>query len=237
MAHLQLNDREMTLLRALTERFANHRKNRIDVKKNELPLLHEREYQRLFVPSEREALEVFLTIDPADYGIAAERISDADTIPEDLMRITGQYYRVTPDAKKTTLMGPRYLPQKAWAAFEQMRQEAERALKRPILVTSGYRTPRHQLLLFVQQYLALDGDVAATLRVVGLPHMSQHGDPVHTAADLLTLDGVYDARFAKTPEYAWLREHAGTFGFTESFPQDNDLGMAYEPWHWRFTDG
>lgn len=235
MERLQLNDRELALLRTLTERFANHRRNRLDAKKNELPLLHEKEYERLFTPSEREALEIFLTIDPADFGITSERIEGADTVPDGLMRITGQYYRITPDAKKTTLMGPRYLPKETWVAFEQLRSAMERDIGRRVLVASGYRTPRHQLLLFVKQYLAEDRNIESALRLVGLPGMSQHGDPKHCAIDLLTQDGVYNESFADTEEYAWLKAHAAEYGFTESFPKGNSLGMAYEPWHWRWT--
>ena len=36
---------------------------------------------------------------------------------------------------------------------------------------------------------------------------------------------IYDA-------YRWLRQHAGQFGFVESYPRDNKFGVIAEPWHW-----
>lgn len=40
--------------------------------------------------------------------------------------------------------------------------------------------------------------------------------------------------FEKTPEYQWLREHAHIYGFTLSYPEDNEY-YTFEPWHWRFV--
>ncbi len=38
--------------------------------------------------------------------------------------------------------------------------------------------------------------------------------------------------FERTAAFAWLREHAGRFGFRLSYPRDNPWGFIYEPWHW-----
>lgn len=40
--------------------------------------------------------------------------------------------------------------------------------------------------------------------------------------------------FEKTPEYAWLLEHAHKYGFILSYPKNNKF-YQYEPWHWRFV--
>ncbi len=43
-----------------------------------------------------------------------------------------------------------------------------------------------------------------------------------------------DEDFAETPAYEWLKEHAARFGFHLSYPEDNDFGLDFEPWHWRY---
>jgi len=41
--------------------------------------------------------------------------------------------------------------------------------------------------------------------------------------------------FASTEASIWLLQHASEFGFELSFPVNNDQGVSYEPWHWRFA--
>ena len=40
--------------------------------------------------------------------------------------------------------------------------------------------------------------------------------------------------FDQTPAFRWLQEHANRFHFALSFPEGNEQGVSYEPWHWRF---
>lgn len=40
--------------------------------------------------------------------------------------------------------------------------------------------------------------------------------------------------FAATPEYAWLQKNAHKYGFTLSYPENNNY-YEFEPWHWRFV--
>lgn len=42
------------------------------------------------------------------------------------------------------------------------------------------------------------------------------------------------AGFGNTPAYEWLTENAHKYGFTLSYPEDNDY-YVFEPWHWRFV--
>ncbi|HWU99410.1 MAG TPA: M15 family metallopeptidase [Oxalicibacterium sp.] len=44
-----------------------------------------------------------------------------------------------------------------------------------------------------------------------------------------------EEEFERTDAFRWLITHAARFGFTLSYPRDNDLGFIYEPWHWRFS--
>ena len=40
--------------------------------------------------------------------------------------------------------------------------------------------------------------------------------------------------FEALPEYAWLQQHANTYGFFLSYPRDNAMHTAFEPWHWHY---
>lgn len=46
--------------------------------------------------------------------------------------------------------------------------------------------------------------------------------------------GVISNEFANTEAYKWLVDNAYRYGFTLSYPKDNDF-YVYEPWHWRFV--
>lgn len=40
--------------------------------------------------------------------------------------------------------------------------------------------------------------------------------------------------FASSPEYKWLQDNAYKYGFTLSYPENNQ-SYEFEPWHWRFV--
>lgn len=40
--------------------------------------------------------------------------------------------------------------------------------------------------------------------------------------------------FAQTEEYEWLQKNAHEYGFTMSYPENNQF-YEFEPWHWRFV--
>lgn len=63
------------------------------------------------------------------------------------------------------------------------------------------------------------------------PGYSEH----HTgrAVDIATLGcPPFEEVFEHTEAFRWLSRHAGSFGFTLSFPRGNKYGYVYEPWHW-----
>jgi D-alanyl-D-alanine carboxypeptidase len=65
------------------------------------------------------------------------------------------------------------------------------------------------------------------------PFFSEH----HTgcAVDVGTLGATdLEQGFEKTDAFLWLTQNAVAFGFVMSYPLNNPLGFAYEPWHWRY---
>ena len=228
MARFQLTQDEKTIVDAMLKRFERHRKARGDVG----ALLSEEEYYQVFPWKERQIAERFLEIDPVEYGVTMPRIGDQRE-PTRLIPIRNQRYVDAEDGKEH-VMGPRYLPPDAHRAFNRIREAMHEDVALNLLIYSGYRTPRHQLLTLVATYQERGYRLSRALRYVAMPDRTQHTDPVHTAMDFMTETGVDDYRFAQTDEYAWLQENAKRFDFEESYPKGNKLGVAYEPWHWRY---
>ena len=98
---------------------------------------------------------------------------------------------------------------------------------------SGFRTRRFQrdLFLFVAKRDGLTFE--QSVRRVALPGYSEH----HTGFAIDIDRGPFEDRrlkFEETRAYRWLSRHAASFGFYNSFPQDNVFGVEFEPWHWRW---
>ena len=95
-------------------------------------------------------------------------------------------------------------------------------------VSSAYRSWAYQKATF-EQYAKKDG-LATAERYSARPGRSQH--QLGTVIDF----GSVTPEFADTPEGQWLAAHAGTFGFSLSYPdgKEDQTGYVYEPWHFRY---
>lgn len=115
---------------------------------------------------------------------------------------------------------------RAWRRMQAAARDAGVALE----AISGYRSHAYQLGIF-ERKLARGLTVEQILAVNAAPGYSEHhggraidiGCPGEPPAE---------ESFEATPAFAWLREHAGGFGFAMSYPRDNPHGIVYEPWHW-----
>ena len=101
-----------------------------------------------------------------------------------------------------------------------------------LYVLSAYRSVQDQVAIIQRKRDAgaTDDDIITS---VALPGYSEH----HTgqAVDLHT-DGAapLSLKFAATPAFDWLTEHAGQFGFRLTYSQNNRTGIRFEPWHWYY---
>ena len=112
------------------------------------------------------------------------------------------------------------------------------ALGKRLFVESGYRSPAYQLYLFLF-YLPKHGDsITETNKFVALPGYSEHGNPHRQAIDFINEEGIngedHPEEFEALPEYHWLQQHAGKYGFILSYPRDNTSHTSFEPWHWHY---
>ena len=124
---------------------------------------------------------------------------------------------------------PLWLQPHTARAWIRMR-DAARADGIALDAISGFRSHAYQLGIFARK-LARGLSVKEILHVNAAPGYSEHhagraldiGTPGEPAAE---------ESFERTPAFAWLKQHAGDFGFTMSYPRNNTHHITYEPWHW-----
>ncbi len=124
---------------------------------------------------------------------------------------------------------PLWLQQGAARAWQRMQQQAARE-GIVLEAISGYRSHDYQLGIFARKR-ARGLEVDAILQVNAAPGYSEH----HSGRALdISSPGEAPAEesFESTAAFAWLLEHAGSYGFHLSYPRDNPHGIVYEPWHW-----
>lgn len=131
-----------------------------------------------------------------------------------------------------------YLPKQVWQAYKKMSNALQKDTGKTLLVSSGYRSPAYQIIIFLHYLKHYKNNLKKTLRRVALPGWSEHGNPNQQAIDFMTKDGKPSEKnpldFIKTREYSWLVKNANNYNFYLSYPRNNKLGIMFEPWHWHF---
>jgi len=183
---------------------------------------------------EKQFLRAFRDIRAAAAGVRIpfRGFSQGET---DLVRLDGQKILVKGKEKE---LPPQFLSPQADRAYQSMMRAMEQDTGKRLFVESGYRSSAHQLYLFIFYLSNHDYSIRETAKWVALPGYSEHGDPEHLALDFINADGINGeeniAEFEALPEYQWLLQNAGRFGFVLSYPKNAGAGITYEPWHWRY---
>jgi len=183
---------------------------------------------------EYEIIDQLLAINPTRLGFYGEFVGYDDP-PANLVAISGQHF----DTEEGRRFVPtQYLPRHVWSAFQDMQLAMHRDIGGMLMVKSGYRSPAHQAIVFLTYLQACQFDITKVSRSVALPGYSQHGANDHTAIDVMEEHGLpgdaYPQFFAVTPAYEWMLAHAAEFGFYLSYPDGNNDGIIFEPWHWQY---
>jgi D-alanyl-D-alanine carboxypeptidase len=158
---------------------------------------------------------------PSDYGVSPRRprFAEATELEDVEPNVIGTMQRLAP----VTALAWRRMKQTAALAGVQL------------LLVSGFRDIRHQADL-IRRKLAAGQTIDAILKVNAAPGFSEH----HTgrALDIAT-PGTrpLTVEFEGSNAFAWLRKHAGGFGFHMPYTRDNAFGFEYEPWHWSQLEG
>ena len=130
---------------------------------------------------------------------------------------------------------PILLRQSAAQAYLEM-VAAARGAGITLVPISGFRTHEDQEYLFFKRAQDRVQRPIERAEVSAPPGYSEHhtgyaidiGDANAPGADV-------SVSFAQTQAFQWLEANAPRFSFELSFPPDNDQGVSYEPWHWRFV--
>lgn len=159
-------------------------------------------------------------VNPREYGFQGEYFGE-EPVPE-LKPISGVGVKT------------QYLPRKVHSAFVKMRGDFREKIGLDLVCCSGYRSRAYQVVAFLSNLKLNDFDLETTFRIVALPGYSEHNLAEETALDLQGADYDPDIGFETTEQYRWLKKNAEGYRFYESYPEDNNLGMDWEPWHWRY---
>ncbi|MEX0931195.1 MAG: M15 family metallopeptidase [Candidatus Paceibacterota bacterium] len=116
-----------------------------------------------------------------------------------------------------------------WPYLKSMQDTAE-AEGIALWVRSAYRSFEYQAELKAQYQVNFGSGANAFSADQGY---SEH--QLGTAVDFTTRGiGGGLSGFGNTPAYTWLVRNAHRFGFTLSYPENNQY-YVFEPWHWRFV--
>jgi len=153
---------------------------------------------------------------PEDYGAERNlpRYEEAGDLIDVGPNLVGRMQRLTPEA----------------AAKWQQTVEAAAADGVRLLIVSGYRSYEYQAEL-IRKKLTAGQSIEEILKVRAAPGYSQH----HTggAVDIATPGSrPLTEEFETSDAFRWLTEHAGEYGFSMTYPRDNNFGFIFEPWHW-----
>jgi D-alanyl-D-alanine carboxypeptidase len=104
-----------------------------------------------------------------------------------------------------------------------------------LVPVSGFRSLASQSLLFNSQ-IQRRGSIEEASKVSAPPGYSEH----HTGFAIDLTDGGeplsedITLNFEKSRAFKWLQNRAREFDFEMSFKINNQQGIMYEPWHWRY---
>jgi LAS superfamily LD-carboxypeptidase LdcB len=201
-------------------------------------------FAELYAPlneEEAQLLKAFQDLDAKELNVSIPFRGMA-TGEEHLIKIEGQRI-MDKNAPDTELfeIGVQYLPEHAYEKYHAMMDAMEKDIGKRLLIESGYRSSAYQLYLFIFYLKNHDYSIRETVKFVALPGYSEHGSPKYQAIDFINefgINGEYNPQeFEDLPEYAWLLERAGEFGFVLSYPKGEEgSGITYEPWHWRVEE-
>ena len=189
---------------------------------------------KLLTKDEEVLVKRIRDIKPISYGFKGKYLG-IQNIPRNLIAIRNQKYSVK---NKTIRLETQYVPEPVFLAYKKLNKKLYKDIKRKLLIESGYRSPAYQVIIFLYFLNFYKFNFSKTAKRVVIPGYSEHCFPKRQAVDFMTIDGVpgdeHPLDFAKTIEYKRLLENANDFGFYQSYPRNNKLGVMFEPWHWQF---
>lgn len=126
-----------------------------------------------------------------------------------------------------------FLISEAANAWKKMKQQAKLD-GIDLLLISAFRSVARQAEI-IQAKLTMGNCIEDILDVCAPPGYSEH----HTgrAIDIGSIDEpCLEISFENTVAFSWMKENAFKFGFSMTYPRNNQFGFQYEPWHWCYSN-
>lgn len=174
-----------------------------------------RNYSRVgeFTKQELRFLEVVFYEDGQRYGFMGQK---------PLKEITDQVKKK--DVIKVPYSGNFLYKERSIEIFETIKKE----LGDKVILTSGIRSVMKQFLLFLNKVYSSDGNLSLASRSLAPPGYSFHGNGDFDVGQAGYGKLNFTGTFTETEVYKRLSE----MGYLKlRYPQDNRLGVRYEPWH------
>lgn len=177
------------------------------------------------------------SVDPAELGFKGPKYPMG--WPDDLKKIESVTLKGENGEIET---GVQYFPAEGYEDFKKMNDAMNGDIGKVVFINSGYRSPGRQAYLVFRQLVNDDSySLKRTANSLAMPGYSEHGASEGTACDLINQNGISGIEegqkaedFEELEEYKWLRENASKYNFHLSYPRDNEYGVTFEPWHWRW---
>lgn len=161
-----------------------------------------------------------MSINPRDFGITTPRVSEIKQLGSDKI----QQVNTAPEV-------PLLPAQKE--SFEKMVIACQKETGETMKPIEGYRSEGYQLATFIKYLVDNEFNIEKTMHRVALPGYSEHQSATNPAMDI----GIVSSEskpFMQFKSYQWLQRHAKEYGFILSFPEENQTGMQFESWHWKY---
>lgn len=183
--------------------------------------------------------EKIFSIKPAELGFKGPFYSIEK--PDQLVKIESVKLGMGEKARET---GIQFCPSNSYKDYLAMVKKMENDIGRKLYIDSGYRSPGRQAYLFFY-YLTTSSNFSLleNAKWIAMPGYSEHGHPVNNAIDFTNAEGINGfsdgqtaSDFTAQPEHKWMLENANDFNFYLSYPENNELGVSFEPWHWHWEN-
>ena len=178
-------------------------------------LLLARNYSKVgrFTKSELSFMETIFYEDGQHYGFLGQK---------PIKEITDQVKKN--DVVKIPYSGNYLYKDRSIEIFERIKKE----LGDQVVLTSGIRNVMKQFLLFLNKVYDSNGNLSLASRSLAPPGYSFHGNGDFDVGQVGYGALNFTGRFTETEVYKKLSER----GYLKlRYPQDNMLGVRYEPWH------
>lgn len=187
-------------------------------------------------PAQTSEPEVELDLTP-ESSVDSTATSTQPAIETDRGLLGHLPYDVASESELEAISADGRLKMRPTAAKKFLQMQAAAKADGIILTAlSAFRDDKTQEHLFFDVKEQRVQDAAKRAEVSAPPGYSEH----HTGYAIDIGDGNapvtnLETSFADTAAFRWLEQNALKYSFELSFPPDNEQGVSYEPWHWRFV--